>query len=398
MTHVQVPETILCEVATAAALVEGEAGVLDVIRVIARDGPVAVQKISRASEMPVPIVAAVCGELRKRGVVARERPARLTPLGRELFGEVQRAVPARAVCPSCDGREVVVDHGLADVEAQLTRVAAAAPTARAEIDQSHCTVDTKLRRVLFMHEARALVGKRVLLLGDDDLMSIAIDRVSRRYGWSSAIREVTIVDVDAAVLAYCRARLANAGFPVTLLEHDLRYPLPPTVTGRFETVFADPPYTPEGAELFLSRAAAAMAVRKQGGVFFCFGMKPPEQSLRIQTAIAGMGFVIRRLVRNFNDYAGAGTLAGTSHLYHLTSTNQTRPLITNAYGGRLYTGDKRRTRRYRCSSCGAVETVGQDTRWPTVGDIKARGCPRCGATSFRPLPRAGAPGARVSPR
>ncbi len=48
-----------------------------------------------------------------------------------------------------------------------------------ELDQTHCTVDTKIRRVLRLHAAGALHGGRILLLGDDDLVAIAIARFAR---------------------------------------------------------------------------------------------------------------------------------------------------------------------------------------------------------------------------
>ena len=37
---------------------------------------------------------------------------------------------------------------------------------------------TKIHRVLRMHQAGALFGQRIILLGDDDLGSVAIARVS----------------------------------------------------------------------------------------------------------------------------------------------------------------------------------------------------------------------------
>ena len=74
------------EVAAAVGLAEGERGVNAVLSALARLEPVSIRKVSRATELPVPIVASICGELRKRAVVADERPAQLTPAGRALFG------------------------------------------------------------------------------------------------------------------------------------------------------------------------------------------------------------------------------------------------------------------------------------------------------------------------
>src|SRR5215467_9996927 len=72
-------DAVTAEVAAAVGLAEGPAGVADVLRLIARHEPVAAREISRRAELPVPIIAAICNELRKRGVVDRSRPVRLTP-------------------------------------------------------------------------------------------------------------------------------------------------------------------------------------------------------------------------------------------------------------------------------------------------------------------------------
>ena len=74
-------DVVVAEVASAVGLAEGPAGVRDVLRVIAHHEPVATREVGRLAELPVPIVAAVCNELRKRGVVDRARPVRLTPAG-----------------------------------------------------------------------------------------------------------------------------------------------------------------------------------------------------------------------------------------------------------------------------------------------------------------------------
>jgi predicted methyltransferase len=364
-------DAIVREVAGAVRLAEGEAGVRGVIRVV-RSGPAATRTVSRATGLPVPIVAAIAGELCKRGIVARERPTRLTPQGRRLFGD---AAPDR------------MPTELEAVAAALDRIAAEAPPARTELDQSHCTIETKLRRALALHAAGALEEKRVLLLGDDDLVAAAIHLLAAHAGFADAIRELTVVDLDAAVLTHVGRQLERPPFPVRLVEHDLRRPLPPGLVGRYDTVFTDPPYTCAGAELFLSRAASALASKPGGDVFLAYGPKPPPESLRLQRAILGMGFVVRRLEPNFNEYLHAGILGGVSHLYHLTSTSETRPLVSGGYDEPIYTGELRPPRPYRCASCGTTQRVGRGARWSTVDVLRREGCPECGATKFRPLPR-----------
>ena len=330
------PQHIVGEVAAAVGLAEGERGVRAVLATLARLEPVSTRRISRAAELPVPIVAAVCGELRKRAIVAEERPTRLTPVGRELFAAGGLRLGRTAACPACSGRGVVVPAGLAPLVRELSRVVRAGPPARLELDQCHCTVDTKLRRLLAVHEAGALVGRRVLLLGDDDLTALAIGLLVSHHGASSTIANLTVMDVDPALVSFLARELAEAPFPVSCVEHDLRQPLPPELVGSFDTVLTDPPYTTAGASLFLSRAAEALD-DIGGDVFLSFGSRRPGAAVQLQRAIAEIGFVIKNISRDFNEYVGAGVLGGTSHLYHLAATGELAagPPLT----GPLYTAD-----------------------------------------------------------
>lgn len=310
------------DVAAAVGLAEGEPGVRAVLGTLARLEPVSIRRVSREVELPVPIVAAVCGELRKRRVVAEQRPAQLTSLGRRLF--------ATGVLD--------LERGLGPVGRELAAVAAAAPRARLELDQCHCTVETKLKRVLALHDAGALVARRVLLLGDDDLVSVALRLVVERLGSTSTLAGLAVVDVDPDVIAFLRDRLAGAPFTVDCVEHDLRRPLPRRFARAFGTVVTDPPYTIAGARLFLSRAAEALA-GPGGDVFLSFGSKRPEASLLLQREIWESGFSIRSLHRDFNEYVGAGVLGGSSHLYHLAATAALDPPVAGAFAGPLYTAD-----------------------------------------------------------
>ena len=386
-------DVVVAEVALAVGLAEGPAGVRDVLRVIAHHEPVAAREVGRLAELPVPIVAAVCNELRKRGVVDRARPVRLTPAGRAGLAMPAAGRPGiSGECPGCGGTGVAVPPGLAALAGELERAAAGMPAAKLELDQTHCTVDTKIRRVLRMHEAGALAGQRVIVLGDDDLISLAIAAFAALPAAAAAPRRLAVVDCDPDLLGYLGERAAAGRVPVELVEHDLRQPLPAGLLGAFDVACTDPPYTAAGAELFLSRAVAALASGAGRHVFFSFGARRPDETLRTQRLIADLGLTVRSLVPGFNSYTGAGILAGTSHLYHLRTTEGARPAITGAHAGPLYTAETRAaaTRPYRCAGCGAVHQVGPGARWSAIAQLKAAGCPDCGGTVLRPMALRGA--------
>lgn len=382
---------LLSGVAAAAGLREGPRGVEDVLRRLAGRPGAATRELSRLTGLPVPVVAAVCGELRRQGLLTADRPARLSEAGRALAEGLGGAPEAGAGCTACRGRGTVLPEPYAALAGRLDELLAGVPAADRALDQAHCTVETKLRRVAYLQDAGALSGQSVLLVGDDDHLAVAIALAARALGTPPPARLV-VVDVDPAVVAFSRDAVARAGLASEAVIHDLRRPLQGRLLGRFDTVFTDPPYTLAGAELFLSRGAAALGPGPGRQAFLCFGPKPPDETARLQGTIADMGFAVQDLVRNFNEYVGAGVLAGASHLYHLVAGSRLSPSVGGRYEAALYTGDGRPPRRtYACRACGARLPVGTGERWRTIEELRGKGCPRCAGRVFSPGRRAPRP-------
>jgi len=381
-------DKVVAEVAAAVGLAEGESGIRDILSALLEAEPAAVRELARLADLPVPIVAAACNELRKHGVVDTQRPVRFTAAGRSAVAAAAGPVGLPVSCAECDGRGVVIPPELAGLAATLQQAADGAPGAKTELDQTHCTVATKLSRVLKLHAAHALAGQRILLLGDDDLISVALAQFAAWSGNPGLIRRLTVVEADPDVLDWIGQQAAGTGVAVELISHDLRKALPSPLASSFDVVLTDPPYTVAGAELFLSRAVSGLAAQPGRHVFFSFGARRPDETLAVQRAMAEMGLVVRSATAGFNSYLGAGVLAGTSNLYHLRTAAGASPLIEGEYDGPLYTADFRATatRPYRCAQCKAIQQVGPGSRWPQIAALQAAGCPECGGRTFRPMP------------
>lgn len=318
------PDVVAADVAHAVGLAEGVRGVEAVITALARLEPVSVRVLARTVDLPVPIVAAVCGELRKRGLVSEKRPVQFTIEGRAQLASTVASVETS--CPTCGGRGIALSTEVARLRRGLAAVSEAAPMPLVELDQCHCTPKTKLRRILAMHAADAINGRRILLLGDDDLLSITLLRFVRQFG--GTIKLLVVADVDQRLLTFIAKELEGAPFSCTCMKWDLRRPR----AGCFDTVVTDPPYTAAGARMFLRRAVESLA-GPGSQIFLSFGSRRPGVQSELQRAILESGLEIRSLTRDFNDYVGAGALSGTSHLYHLTMPPTGRPPA-----GPLYTG------------------------------------------------------------
>lgn len=119
--------------------------------------------------------------------------------------------------------------------------------------------------------------KRVLVLGDDDLLSPILAQMGH---------SVTMVDIDPAVVDLAQRCAAELGVKVDARVQDLAAPWPADLTGRFDAVLTDPMSYEKCLEAFLARAANAA---KPGSQIFCCVhpvARPPMQRV---TARLGLG-------------------------------------------------------------------------------------------------------------
>ncbi|MFB9904970.1 bis-aminopropyl spermidine synthase family protein [Allokutzneria oryzae] len=376
---------LLAEVAEAVRLQEGEMGVRAILQAFRQLAPAPTRAISRRTGLPLPIVAAVGNELRSRGLLGQERPSRLTERGLALAAELGVELNLDPDCYRCGGLEIAIPSVLNEAVERLRRIMADGPNADVSLDQSLCTAETKVRRVLALIRAGVLPGGSVLLVGDDDLVSVAIGVVGDVLGVPLASR-VGVVDISTDILDHIADTASALDLRVDLEQHDLREPLPQRLRGQFDAGMTDPPYTAEGTRLFLSRVVEGLKPGAARNILFSFGAKGTEEMLEVQQEILGLGLVTHGMIRNFNSYEGSGILAGTGFLQHLLTTASTASLVEGTYEGPLYTREKRsRQREYECVSCSARFPVGAGARWNSVADLRDAGCPQCGGGPFRPL-------------
>lgn len=97
-------------------------------------------------------------------------------------------------------------------------------------------------------------------MGDDDFVSLAIGFLLKELypGPSICPTHIHVLEMDGRYIE-CLNRLSERfSLPISCEQVDLRMPLPPHLCGRFDCLFTDPPYTQEGASLFLSRAISVL--------------------------------------------------------------------------------------------------------------------------------------------
>lgn len=304
------------DLADIAAWVQQETG----IRVSARDME-RVLAAARASEdiwrilelAPVPVLA-TCSALRRfaaRGWVEWEGGLiRLTSQGETACTELGIA-PARTLdCPRCAGRGIEIGL-LRDLVAAFMRVAAHRPEASQEFDQGYVTEETTIARIAMMWARGDLEGKDLLVLGDDDLVSVAA-------ALTGLPRRVVMLDADPRITSFVEDVAREERLAIQTVNHDLRNPLPTELTGQFDAFVCDPTESLPGFLLFAGRGLAAL--RGPGGAGY-LGLTHAEASLAkwraIQQRILAWGAVLTDLRDRFHMYVNwpyVETMRGWEHL------------------------------------------------------------------------------------
>ena len=391
----------LQQIARATSLREGPEGVANLLRILHRAGPLDLKALSREARLPVPVLSAVRRELEKEGLLERKGGLSLSDSGLRFVEEVL-GVRARhePQCSTCQGRGLEIAPELEPVLARLRLHFERMPEVDVTLDQAFCNPETSLRRALYLYRCGALEGKRVLFLGDDDRISLASALLGRALSGGDWSPRLLVVEKDPRILALLRSAAEEEEITLETLEHDLRQPLPEDLLGAFDTFETDPPYTPAGARLFVSRGVSALASGPGFQAFLSFGSRAPGDLLEIHRDLVAMGLAVSEVIPAFNDYPGASLHGGTSQILRLQTTRQTTPLVAESFDEALYTGEVSPTLRlYGCKSCRHKTRVGQGQSFTTIEALKASGCPRCNHSKFRLLKRfKTSPGSLTIPR
>jgi hypothetical protein len=213
------------------------------------------------------------------------------------------------------------------IVARLREVAPGRGKIKRQLDQVYATLETTARRARFLIE-RGDVQRGLCLLGDDDLLSLALF-------YAGVTRQVTVVEVDPDLVRLYRERAEKEGMELRVVERDLREPLPKELGERFGAVFTDPPYAKEGFSLFISRAIEAS--REDAVVSVCFGAsrRAYERGLEKQRLITDAGLLILEVIPDFNAYDGAHAIGARSALVRAHKTPGSKSLFVPE--GPLYT-------------------------------------------------------------
>lgn len=250
------------------------------------------------SDFPVPAVFESMKVLSENGLVSiSDGGFKLTPKGREVTNHVH---PVEDIsCSFCEGRGIDLGE-FSEIGKRFLRIQRLRPQAIRRFDQGYVTPKTTLSRLAISYERGDIAGKEIIVLGDDDLMSIVL-------GLSGLPKRITVVEIDERLTDFIKSTAKKEGFQVEVQGFDLRHPLPKEYIKRYDTFFTDPPETLKAADAFIGRGISALRAPGSAGYF---GFTRREASLTkwhgIQKMLLKYRIVFTDIIHNFNEYVNWG--------------------------------------------------------------------------------------------
>ena len=170
------------------------------------------------------------------------------------------------------------------------------PHVKVEYFQGWIRPIDSIRRIALMDYWDGIADKSIVLIGDDDLESIAL-------GLTNLPKRILALDIDENLLDYIERVSKKFRLNIETLAYDVSNPLPKKLLKKFDIFSTEPLETISGCLAFLSRGASLLKGKDCTGYF---GLTTLECSFKkwqeIEKELIGMGFVITDIIRNFSEY------------------------------------------------------------------------------------------------
>jgi predicted methyltransferase len=252
--------------------------------------------LAEHTDLPFPVLSVILTEFQREKIAAvTEGEWALTDAGLRLADD-EGAYPQKDnACPACRGKAVNM-VAYRDLVERLESVTRGRPEPLKEMDQGYVTMETASARVALMEARGDLVGRSIFILGDDDLLSIAI-------GLRGGARRVLVAEADERLIAFIAKASARLNLGIEAVNYNAMDPIPEAWLGKFDVFETDPVEAETGFKLFLQRC---ILTQEPGAGAGYFGLTRREASLfkwrRLQAFLLDCGFAITEMIHDFNDY------------------------------------------------------------------------------------------------
>lgn len=203
---------------------------------------------------------------------------------------------AAAVCPGCKGKIVNQGHKqYQSIKNKMRVIYATKPKPTFVFDQRPVTIETSLRRAFYLAWRGDIHRKKIALIGDDDLTSLAL-------GFLNLAQEIVVFEIDKRLVKFLRQQVKKYHLKVRVFERDVISGISPRYRHRFDVFLADP--TPTSAPFTVFVNAGLQLLKKSEGVVGYLSFYPScmDKSISLQTILTKMNLMITDSIPFFTEY------------------------------------------------------------------------------------------------
>ena len=200
------------------------------------------------------------------------------------------------VCGRCNVG-VEIKGYFKDILDQFLKVTKDRPLPTSDFDQGFVRPRDTIARLAFMYERGDIEEQEIFILGDDDLLSVAI-------GLTGMAKRVRVVEIDERITSFIREFCRqNNIHNIDVKEYNVLEEIPEEDRKKYDVFVTDPVETKKGLKLFVGRCVEALKGKKSVGYI---GFTHREASLNkwyeFQGFLNKAGFVFTDILRDFSIY------------------------------------------------------------------------------------------------
>lgn len=198
-------------------------------------------------------------------------------------------------CCECEGKGVAFGGEFREIAERFSQIVKDRPQPDIMFFQGYMCERDAISRVALMHHYDDLTDKSFIIIGDDDLLSIAL-------ALTGLPSRILVLDIDARLGEYLVKVRDKYGLNIEFQQYDVSNPLPKDLIGKFDVFSSEPLETLSGLRAFLSRGIACLG---EGGVGY-IGLTTAESSAMkwkaVELMLLRMNCVMTDIIRDFSKY------------------------------------------------------------------------------------------------
>ncbi len=213
-----------------------------------------------------------------------------------LVKDVPVSPKKETICSTC-GCGIEIKGFFKEIYEEFLEITKDRPLPTSKFDQGFIRPIDTVKRAAFMYERGDIEGMDIFILGDDDLLSVAI-------GLTGMAKSITVVEIDERINQFIKNFCEKKGISnIHVKKYNVIEELPEEAKRRFDVFVTDPVETYTGLFLFIARCIEALKGKESAGYM---GFTHLEASLnkwwKFQKFILESNLVITDILRDFTYY------------------------------------------------------------------------------------------------